>query len=185
MPYRDDEEALEARRVELQRELADVRARAADAEKFVARQREIERALERIEQRKAAGGPARLPMLASAKIASPCSADWYEMTGDDRVRFCNACKKDVYDLSSMTAPEAEALMVEKGIDLCARFYRRRDGRIMTADCPVGVHMKWMNRIGAAVVLFVGGAAALSWYTRKFPVQQHQYTAGAIGYEQPP
>ncbi len=124
-------------------------------------------------------------MLATARIASPCSADWYEMTGDDRVRFCGACRKNVYDLSSMTAPEAEALMKEKGVDLCARFYRRRDGRIMTSDCPVGVHMKWLNRVGAAVVFFVGGVTALAWYARNFPPVKHQATAGAVEYMTPP
>lgn len=30
------------------------------------------------------------------KVASPCSADWNSMKGDDAVRHCGSCKKSVY-----------------------------------------------------------------------------------------
>jgi hypothetical protein len=185
MTYRSDEHAVEARRIELERELDEVKARAADAEKFVARQRQIESELRNIEAHRGAKQPVRLPMLARAKIASPCSADWMQMVGDDRVRFCGACKKDVYNFSSMTAPEVEALMLAKGIDLCARLYRRKDGTIMTSDCSVGVYMKWMNRAAVAVIAFIGGAVAVAWVGRTFgmPVGE-PHSAGGIGYTDP-
>ena len=32
------------------------------------------------------------------------------MTGDDRVRFCDRCRKNVYNLSSLTREQAEALV---------------------------------------------------------------------------
>ena len=35
-------------------------------------------------------------------VASPCSANWEKMTGDDRMRFCALCKKNVYNLSAMS-----------------------------------------------------------------------------------
>lgn len=185
MAYRSDETALEARRVELERELGDVKARVAEAEMLTARQREIERELERIEDRAVESKHRKLPMLQRATIATPCTVDWYQMIGDDRVRFCGACKKDVYNVSAMTAAEAEALMQEKGVDLCARLYRRKDGTVMTSDCSVGVQTKWTNRVGAAVLLFVGGAAALMWFNKTFgqPVHQ-QSTGGAVSYLPP-
>lgn len=71
------------------------------------------------------------------EIASPCPANWAEMSGDDRVRFCAQCDKHVYDLSTLRAEEAVALIREKEGALCVRLWRRADGTVMTADCPVG------------------------------------------------
>src|SRR5262249_46221013 len=58
------------------------------------------------------------------------------MEGDDRVRFCGRCRKNVYNLSEMTEAEAQRLLVDKEGRLCARLYRRRDGTVLTKDCPV-------------------------------------------------
>ena len=67
-------------------------------------------------------------------VKKPCSASWDEMRGDDLSRFCLHCSKHVYDLSRLTRSEAEALILEKEGRLCARYYRRRDGRVLTKDC---------------------------------------------------
>ncbi len=75
--------------------------------------------------------------LENIRIASPCRADWNEMTGDDRVRTCAACAKQVFNLSEMTRAEAEAVLAEKHGNLCARYYQRQDGTIMLADCTIG------------------------------------------------
>ena len=80
-------------------------------------------------------------MLDSLRIASPCHARWEDMTGDDRARFCGQCSKHVYNFSAMTRAEVESLIREKEGRLCGRIYRRRDGRILTADCEVGVQRK--------------------------------------------
>jgi len=71
-------------------------------------------------------------------IASPCSADWDEMSGDDKVRFCNQCKTNVYNLSSLTRIQAEELIVKSEGRFCIKLYRRMDGTIITHDCPVGL-----------------------------------------------
>jgi hypothetical protein len=63
------------------------------------------------------------------------------MTGNDRSRFCGQCQKNVYNFSAMTRAEVEALIREKDGRLCGRFYRRPDGRILTADCPVGIQRR--------------------------------------------
>ncbi len=52
----------------------------------------------------------RLPLLDRVAIKTPCKASWDEMQGDDRVRFCCACTKNVYDISAMTEDEAEAFL---------------------------------------------------------------------------
>src|SRR3974377_2446301 len=93
------------------------------------------------------------------RIATPCPARWEDMGGDDRVRFCDQCRKNVYNLSAMTAAEATALLQDKKGKLCARIYQRADGSILTEDCPVGIARQW-RRVktfaGAALgtVLFV-------------------------------
>jgi hypothetical protein len=100
-------------------------------------------------------------MLDQIKIASPCSADWNKMAGDDRVRFCAECKKNVFNLSAMTRRDAEVLLKETSGNLCARLYRRADGTVLTEDCPVGLSAKIARvkrRVGWAA------AAALSFAT---------------------
>jgi hypothetical protein len=47
-------------------------------------------------------------MLDQIKIASPCSATWEQMVGNDRVRFCAECKKKVFNLSAMTRRDADS-----------------------------------------------------------------------------
>ena len=93
------------------------------------------------------------------KITSPCPARWEDMGGDDRVRFCDQCRKNVYNLSAMTAREAQELMTGKSSDLCVRIYQRADGTVMTEDCPVGLALYWRKTRAAvtgciAMVLFV-------------------------------
>lgn len=72
------------------------------------------------------------------RIASPCSVGWENMSGDERVRFCNECSLHVYNISEMTGSQALALMNGTEGRLCAMFYRRADGTILTKDCPVGL-----------------------------------------------
>ena len=71
-------------------------------------------------------------------IASPCAANWEEMPGDERARFCSSCRLHVYDLSGMSRKDAEKLVFQKEGRLCVRFFRRDDGTILTRDCPVGL-----------------------------------------------
>lgn len=33
--------------------------------------------------------------LHELRVASPCRADWDKMQGDDRMRFCGTCAKNV------------------------------------------------------------------------------------------
>ena len=99
-----------------------------------------------------------LPLLNDVRVASPCTANWNEMVGDDRVRFCKSCEKNVFNLSAMLAHEAEQLLAERMQgELCVRFYQRADGTVMTQDCPVGVKKKQRRKLAIAVA----GAGALA------------------------
>jgi hypothetical protein len=103
----------------------------------------------------------RLPIvLENIRIASPCAADWDDMRGDERVRFCGRCEKNVYNLSSMSRDDAEALVNEKEGRLCVRFFQRADGTVLTADCPVGAQRMRMRQRVWASLSGVAASAAL-------------------------
>ena len=76
--------------------------------------------------------------LDKIKVAAPCTADWRFMYGNQRVRFCGQCSQYVYNLSAMTREQAEDLILRQEGRLCVRFYRRKDGTIITNNCPVGL-----------------------------------------------
>jgi hypothetical protein len=143
--YRDPVEALAARQSAIASEVAD-------------KTRELEAATHLLEEARA---KARLPVLDNIRVASPCSADWAQMTGDDRVRACGSCQKDVYNLSELTRDEAEALLREKHGDLCGRYFQRKDGTILLKDCEIGVSRNRKRRvIAAAGVALLSSAGAL-------------------------
>ena len=76
--------------------------------------------------------------LDHVRVAAPCTVDWNQMIGSERMRFCGQCSLNVYNLSGMTRSEAEHLIARNEERLCVKFYRRRDGSIITKDCPVGL-----------------------------------------------
>jgi hypothetical protein len=67
-------------------------------------------------------------------VAEPCTEDWERMSGDARVRHCGLCQRNVYNLSAMSADEAETVLREREGRICVRFYKREDGTITTTDC---------------------------------------------------
>ena len=81
---------------------------------------------------------AELRRFTAFRVASPCIAEWSDMKGDDLARLCLKCDKNVYNLSLMTLDEANELIREKEGNLCISLYKRFDGTVLTADCPVGL-----------------------------------------------
>ena len=158
-PYRNELDALRERKTSLEAEIAKFRDQTSSLDELRGRESELASELARIDGRLAAGGATMrpLPMLDQVRIASPCTMSWDEMLGDQRVRFCLGCEKNVYNLSSMPKDDAEALLRERmGDDLCVRFYQRADGTILTQDCPVGVKKKRRRALAFAVA----GAGAM-------------------------
>ena len=72
------------------------------------------------------------------RIASPCPISWAQMTGNDRVRFCQVCNLNVYNIAELTRSEASELVSETEGRFCARLFRRSDGTVITRDCPEGL-----------------------------------------------
>ena len=42
-------------------------------------------------------------------VAEPCTESWEGMSGDDRVRYCQGCRKHVYNLSERIAPGTDPM----------------------------------------------------------------------------
>ena len=104
--------------------------------------------------------------LEMVQVASPCTADWDAMRGDDRVRFCGRCNLHVYNLSGMTRQEAEGLINRREGRLCVQLLLRHDGTVLTQDCPLGLRALrqkvWKALAAAASLAFAllwGGAKA--------------------------
>jgi hypothetical protein len=96
--------------------------------------------------------------LDKIKIASPCGADWNEMRGDKRRRYCTLCKLNVYNLSDMSKTEAESFLINSEGRVCLRVFRRADGSVITKDCPVGWQKlkRKVSRTAAAVFSLIAG-----------------------------
>ncbi|HET9993349.1 MAG TPA: hypothetical protein VFQ65_32660 [Kofleriaceae bacterium] len=147
MTYRNDVDALEARKTALEFEVEQ-------------KTRERDLAAMLLHEAKAR---AKLPILDNIRVATPCSADWNEMVGDDRVRHCMKCDKDVFNLSQMTRDDAEQLLREKQGNLCARYFQRSDGTIITSDCAIGKQQRRRRRVVAAsAAALLAGGAAFTW-----------------------
>ncbi len=160
----DRSDARELARQALASQLAQVRDALRAPDELRRNETRLVRELAALEKPGEASGSARadrratLPSGATAEIASPCSEDWDAMVGDDRVRHCSRCQKNVYDLSALTAEEAARILAERG-ERCIRFFRRKDGTLLTSDCPVGRPRKVALRVLTAVAVALGASAA--------------------------
>lgn len=154
-PYRDAREVLLAKRLRLRREVE-------EAEHAAERADDLRKELAIVEYSLRASTGA---LLATVRIATPCRERWEDMAGDDVVRHCLRCKRDVFDLSAMRAVEAEAFLARGG-DACVRLRRRRDGRVVTADCPPPP--MWARKGMHAGALALAAAAGTTWAATRTP-----------------
>ena len=110
--------------------------------------------------------------LNNVRVASPCPADWDQMLGNDRSRFCGQCNLNVYNLSAMSRSEAEDFIARSEGRVCIRYYRRKDGSIITENCPVGLRalrkkMSYVARAIASAVITLMSGVGLSHIIESF------------------
>jgi hypothetical protein len=102
-------------------------------------------------------------------VKTPCPASWEAMAGDDRVRFCEGCRRHVHNLSAMTRTEAESLLAGCAAAgrLCVRFARSDDGTVQTLDyrrTKPGRRTAWGWRFWTAFsACLAAGVGALNAY----------------------
>jgi|ERR1700730_11957293 len=125
--------------------------------------------------------------LDNVRVAAPCNADWEQMIGNERARFCGQCNLNVYNLSSMTRSEAESFIVQNEGRLCVRYYHRADGSVITENCPVGLRairrkMSYLARaMISAVLSFLAGVASFEILIERsfLEVPRKQAITGAL------
>ncbi|HEV3144730.1 MAG TPA: hypothetical protein VGZ47_12645 [Gemmataceae bacterium] len=103
-------------------------------------------------------------LLKSFRGATPCSMSWAAMEGDDRVRYCKQCQRNVYNIANLNSAELETLFEwsENG-DAGVALFCRSDGMVMTEDCPVGRWATWHRRVcvlAAVMAALTMGSALL-------------------------
>lgn len=189
-PYRNEIDALRERKTTLEAELSRLREQTTRLDDLRAREAELANELAGVDVRLNAGAPRRaLPLLDQVRVASPCNADWNEMVGDERVRFCLSCDKNVFNLSAMKRDDAENLLRERlGNEVCVRFYQRADGTILTQDCPTGVKKKRRKKLALALAgagAMAAAAATMFVKSTCTPTQGAVALAGGAMYPEPP
>ena len=105
----------------------------------------------------------KISFLDSIDVKSPCSESWNEMRGNEQIRFCSHCAKDVHDLSQMTRKRARKIVAESNGNICVRYVRRPDGRIQTVKNTL--HQITRHAGIAAGVLGTSLAASTAAYTQ--------------------
>lgn len=126
--------------------------------------------------------PVHSSPLDHVRIAAPCSAGWERMTGDERVRFCEQCNLNVYNLSGMSKNEAETLVTSVEGRLCVRFYRRADGTILTKNCPNGLRAvrQRLSRIATGIASAVLGFVTGVGFDSAFAPRAAEALMGSVG-----
>lgn len=102
-----------------------------------------------------------LDVINGLDVASPCKASWNAMLGDERARFCGHCEKHVYNIAAMTSDDVGELIRRTEGEFCGRLYRRRDGTVLTADCPVGARAFSSGRMHRVLTYGVLGLGFLT------------------------
>jgi hypothetical protein len=85
------------------------------------------------------------------KKAAPCSSKWEAASGGGRVRFCEQCQLQVYDFMDMDTAEARELVFQREEIKEPVLFKRKDGKFLTGDCPVGAQRRLTQRIFAVSV----------------------------------
>jgi hypothetical protein len=107
--------------------------------------------------------------LTQMAIPNPCPMDWNAMAGDDRVRHCSACRKNVHDLTAMSSDAAASLIQSEPAGLCVRVWKSADGTLSVSGCPAPSAVSapppleprpWQFRIRTLMAIIAGAAAGL-------------------------
>lgn len=155
MTFRHEIDALRMRRDALRRDIA-----SATTPRREALEAELAHVAARLDEQRHA--LARF-VVHGARGAHSCPAPWAGMVGDGAVRECGLCDRKVYDFAGLTALEATRLVLQNEGTLCARLFRRKDGRLLTADCGPGRrrHRRRLTVLGAAAAAVTGAVAVTS------------------------
>ena len=95
------------------------------------------------------------------RVVRPCPMDWDSFAGDDKVRFCPECGKNVHNVSAMTRREAADLIAADASVPCLRGVAAPDGTLMSVGQLAAWNRRQFTQTVLAAVPFAGMAAAQS------------------------
>ncbi len=111
--------------------------------------------------------------LDSIDVKSPCNESWNEMFGNDEVRFCSHCAKDVHNISAMNRAEAEKLVKKSKGNICVRYTKTPEGKLITAPPKLTQITKRVTI--AATVLATSLAFSTIAYAQGSPILPKEIT----------
>lgn len=111
------------------------------------------------------------------RVAAPCPVSWEQMIGGNRVRSCEQCQLNVYNISALTRSEVQTLIASAEGRLCIKLYRRADGTVLTKDCPVGIRALRMRVSKRAAAIFAAVAGLSSLVFGQAPSGKNQKADG--------
>src|SRR5689334_10200207 len=97
--------------------------------------------------------------LDSLKVADPCTENWQEMTGNEQVRFCSHCSKNVNNISTMTLAEARRLVRRYEGRLCVRYHTDPRTRLPILSTRAAKFARSGAAAGVLGLSLLGGAYA--------------------------
>src|SRR5438552_5685758 len=118
--------------------------------------------------------------LAAVHIASPCQKPWQAMQGDDRVRYCDHCRRQVHNLSQINSAEAQRLVENRTGDLCVCYAPARDGNVQTLDYQPAAGRLRSTRFWIAAAAIGALIASLLRFGMVDKPKPGQLIAGGIG-----
>ncbi len=98
----------------------------------------------------------KISPISDYKKAASCPAQWESMSGTEAFRICRQCGLHVYNFNGIDVADAKELIVKREGKENQNFYRRKDGKFLTSNCPVGVKQSLMTAglITAGIVLAI-------------------------------
>jgi hypothetical protein len=89
------------------------------------------------------------------KIEKPCPANWDEMIGDEKQRFCKNCQLHVHNLSAMSLNEQQGVLSSRE-RVCISYIA--DPRAKSINSRIWVHLHSSNIFRRTAALFAAMAS---------------------------
>lgn len=131
--------------------------------------------------RSAPDSSAPVKQVSKYKLAATCDSDWNSLIGTSRCRFCSTCSLNVYDCSNMDQAEVDQLVLQKENKQSFILYKRKDGRFLTADCPVGQKRirSGLTTMASVAAVVVGLIAVGIWMMSNKPAEPADTSLGQV------
>lgn len=101
-----------------------------------------------------------------------CPKLWEQMEGDEKMRFCDVCQKNVHNLSMLNAGERRELLARPGEMPCVAYFKHVDGTpidvtALPDESPVKETLK------KAAVLSLSAAVLMTACDKNLPPRTHR------------